>query len=96
MTWQNHSCDPNCKILACYIDDADVNKPLLAVFTTRDVEPWEELCFSYYGDIDVSGVIIVRRAVLTLILGKTRRDRVWEGSREGTGARTRGVCSVSV
>ncbi|KAF8551875.1 SET domain-containing protein [Imleria badia] len=48
----NHSCDPNCKILACYIDDADINKPLLAVFTTRDVEPWEELCFSYYGDSD--------------------------------------------
>ncbi|KAN0087812.1 histone-lysine N-methyltransferase [Tylopilus felleus] len=48
----NHSCDPNCKILACYIGDADINKPLLAVFTTRDVEPWEELCFSYYGDIE--------------------------------------------
>ncbi|KAH0832246.1 hypothetical protein J3R83DRAFT_13220 [Lanmaoa asiatica] len=48
----NHSCDPNCKIFACYIDDADVDKPLLAVFTTREVEPWEELCFSYYGDID--------------------------------------------
>ncbi|KAG9315523.1 hypothetical protein JVU11DRAFT_3139 [Chiua virens] len=48
----NHSCDPNCKIFACYIDDADVDKPLLAVFTIRDVEPWEELCFSYYGDID--------------------------------------------
>ena len=51
---QNHSCDPNCKIFACYIDDADVDKPLLTVFTTREVEPWEELCFSYYGDIDVS------------------------------------------
>ena len=53
---QNHSCDPNCKIFACYIDDADVDKPLLAVFATRDVEPWEELSFSYHGDIDVSMV----------------------------------------
>jgi histone-lysine N-methyltransferase SUV39H len=63
---QNHSCDPNCKIFACYIDDADIDKPLLAVFTTRDVEPWEELCFSYYGDIDVSEVM-VRWAVLTRV-----------------------------
>lgn len=48
----NHSCDPNCEITACYINDADINKPLLAVFTIRDVEPWEELCFSYYGDTE--------------------------------------------
>lgn len=48
----NHSCDPNCEITACYIEDADINKPLLAVFTIRDVEPWEELCFSYYGDTE--------------------------------------------
>ncbi|KAF9234705.1 hypothetical protein BU15DRAFT_52303, partial [Melanogaster broomeanus] len=50
----NHSCDPNCKIFPCYVNDADVEKPMLAVFTIRDVEPWEELCFSYYGDIEVS------------------------------------------
>ncbi|KAF9220528.1 SET domain-containing protein [Gyrodon lividus] len=49
----NHSCDPNCSIYACYINEADVEKPLLVVFTTRDVDPWEELCFSYYGDIEV-------------------------------------------
>lgn len=70
---QNHSCDPNCKIFACYIDDADINKPLLAVFTTRDVEPWEELCFSYYGDIDVSGVIPDMGSADTS-LGKAGRD----------------------
>ncbi|KAI5989008.1 hypothetical protein EDD15DRAFT_2171820 [Pisolithus albus] len=57
----NHSCDPNCEITACYINDADINKPLLAVFTIRDVEPWEELCFSYYGDTEqAKGKLIAR------------------------------------
>ncbi|KIN96882.1 hypothetical protein M404DRAFT_972557 [Pisolithus tinctorius Marx 270] len=57
----NHSCDPNCEITACYINDADINKPLLAVFTVRDVEPWEELCFSYYGDAEqANGRLIAR------------------------------------
>ncbi|EMD37434.1 hypothetical protein CERSUDRAFT_49786, partial [Gelatoporia subvermispora B] len=45
----NHSCDPNCILNPCYINDANIDKPLLAIFTLRDVEPREELCFSYYG-----------------------------------------------
>ncbi|KAH7885160.1 hypothetical protein F5I97DRAFT_2031415 [Phlebopus sp. FC_14] len=48
----NHSCDPNCQIFASYINEADINKPLLTFFTIRDVDPWEELCFSYWGDIE--------------------------------------------
>lgn len=50
--FQNHSCDPNCNIVACYINDQDVEKPLLAIFTNREVKPGEELCFSYYGSPD--------------------------------------------
>ncbi|KAI6129664.1 hypothetical protein EDD16DRAFT_1470945 [Pisolithus croceorrhizus] len=57
----NHSCDPNCEITACYINDADINKPLLAVFTIRDVEPWEELCFSYYGDTEQANGKLISR-----------------------------------
>lgn len=80
---QNHSCDPNCKIIACHIDDADVDKPLLAVFTTQEVEPWEELCFSYYGDIDVSGDVVVRWICAeTKSRRSGRRLRRW-GGREG-------------
>jgi len=45
----NHSCDPNCTMNACYINEANLDKPLLALFTRRDVLPWEELCFSYVG-----------------------------------------------
>ncbi|OSD07078.1 SET domain-containing protein [Trametes coccinea BRFM310] len=48
----NHSCDPNCVINACYINEANMDKPLLAIFTCRDVEPFEELCFSYFGQPD--------------------------------------------
>ncbi|KAF8271272.1 hypothetical protein EI94DRAFT_1770486 [Lactarius quietus] len=45
----NHSCDPNCAPNACYINEANIDKPLVALFTRRDVLPWEELCFSYTG-----------------------------------------------
>ncbi|KAH9978866.1 hypothetical protein BGW80DRAFT_1165552, partial [Lactifluus volemus] len=45
----NHSCDPNCAMNACYVNEANLDKPLLALFTRRDVLPWEELCFSYTG-----------------------------------------------
>ncbi|KAG6901243.1 hypothetical protein C0995_014649 [Termitomyces sp. Mi166 len=46
----NHSCDPNCSLVSCYINDSDLQKPLLTVFAKRDIEPFEELCFSYSGE----------------------------------------------
>ncbi|KAI0000464.1 hypothetical protein BJV77DRAFT_939222 [Russula vinacea] len=45
----NHSCDPNCAMNACYTNEANLDKPLLALFTRREVQPWEELSFSYTG-----------------------------------------------
>jgi len=45
----NHSCDPNCAMNACYVNEANLDKPFLALFTRREVLPWEELCFSYTG-----------------------------------------------
>lgn len=36
-------------IVLCYINDGDMDKPLLTVFTKYDVEPWAELSFSYSG-----------------------------------------------
>ncbi|KAK7692716.1 hypothetical protein QCA50_004349 [Cerrena zonata] len=41
----NHSCDPNCVINPCYINEPDLEKPLLTIFTQRDVAAGEELCF---------------------------------------------------
>jgi hypothetical protein len=34
---------------ACYVNEANLDKPFLTLFTRRDVLPWEELCFSYTG-----------------------------------------------
>ncbi|KAK0199904.1 hypothetical protein DFS33DRAFT_1376289 [Desarmillaria ectypa] len=48
-TPQNHSCSPNCKLAACYINEANLHKPLLAIFTCEDVSAGEELTFSYSG-----------------------------------------------
>ncbi|EAU87055.2 hypothetical protein CC1G_12392 [Coprinopsis cinerea okayama7 len=45
----NHSCDPNCKIHPCFINEANKEKPLLTVFTDRDIDPYEEICFNYTG-----------------------------------------------
>lgn len=48
----NHSCDPNCQLVPCYINESNIDKPLLTVFARRDIEAGEELCFSYHGDHD--------------------------------------------
>jgi histone-lysine N-methyltransferase SUV39H len=34
------------------VNDASLDKPLLCLFTDRDVEPNQELCFSYVGSVD--------------------------------------------
>ncbi len=47
--FQNHSCNPNCRLYPCYINEGDIQKPLLAVFSIRDIEPNEEICFNYQG-----------------------------------------------
>ncbi|EPQ57399.1 SET domain-containing protein, partial [Gloeophyllum trabeum ATCC 11539] len=53
----NHSCDPNCSLVPCYINEGNIEKPLLTVFTRRDVEAYEELCFSYTGPPDEDEVL---------------------------------------
>lgn len=47
----NHSCSPNCALAACYINEANLHKPLLAIFTCTDVSAGEELTFSYCGEV---------------------------------------------
>ncbi|KAL5495686.1 hypothetical protein ACEPAI_1149 [Sanghuangporus weigelae] len=48
----NHSCDPNCKINAVYINDANVEKALLGIFALKDIDAGQELTFNYYGEMD--------------------------------------------
>ena len=49
---QNHSCEPNCQLLPVYINEPDLDKPLLVIFTKVDIPAGEEICFSYFGDPD--------------------------------------------
>ncbi len=46
---QNHSCNPNCRLYPCYINEGNIQKPLLVVFSNRDIDPDEEICFNYQG-----------------------------------------------
>ncbi|GJJ09617.1 hypothetical protein Clacol_003840 [Clathrus columnatus] len=48
----NHSCDPNCQITPTYVNEPDLHKPALTIFTSRDVQKGEELTFSYLGEPD--------------------------------------------
>ncbi|KAJ7471282.1 hypothetical protein B0H11DRAFT_1730412 [Mycena galericulata] len=45
----NNSCDPNCRVIPCYINEPDIKKPLFTLFSKRDIGVNEELCFSYQG-----------------------------------------------
>ncbi|KAF7324871.1 hypothetical protein MKEN_00529200 [Mycena kentingensis (nom. inval.)] len=46
----NHSCEPNCKISPCYINEPDDRRPLIVLFADKDILAGEEICFSYFGD----------------------------------------------
>lgn len=39
-------------ILCCYINEGDIERPLLTIFSMVDIEPNEELSFSYSGAPD--------------------------------------------
>lgn len=39
-------------ILSCYINEGDPARPLLTIFSMVDIEPNEELSFSYSGPSD--------------------------------------------
>lgn len=56
---QNHSCDPNVFINPVYVNDADFDKPLFCMFTSRAIKPYEELSFSYTGDDDDDSMVRV-------------------------------------
>jgi [histone H3]-lysine9 N-trimethyltransferase SUV39H len=44
---QNHSCDPNCHLNPCYTNDGNFEKPLLTIFTQKNIVAGEELTLSY-------------------------------------------------
>ena len=44
---QNHSCEPNCRIVGAFVNETDIQKPFMAAFTTKRVRSGEELTFDY-------------------------------------------------
>ncbi|KAJ4474438.1 hypothetical protein J3R30DRAFT_3295256, partial [Lentinula aciculospora] len=49
----NHSCDPNAALTPVYIDVDEIERPLLTIFSKREIQDQEEITFSYSGDPDV-------------------------------------------
>ena len=45
----NHSCEPNLRVYACFIDNLDPRLHQIAFFTCKDVKKGEELSFDYMG-----------------------------------------------
>ncbi|TFK24558.1 SET domain-containing protein [Coprinopsis marcescibilis] len=71
----NHSCSPNCRIYPCYINEANIDKPLLSVFADRDIEPFEEICFNYNGD---QADDLATRAENTQNPASQKRDAIYQ------------------
>ncbi|PBK89494.1 SET domain-containing protein, partial [Armillaria gallica] len=46
---QNHSCEANCCVEACYINKGNPAKLLIAIFANKDINPNDELTLSYFG-----------------------------------------------
>lgn len=82
---QNHSCLPNCLYAACYINETDKDKPLIAIFARIDIAAGEEVTICYRGNVDdtiIAPVEKVRRGSSPLSpTGLTRRCA--EESRRG-------------
>jgi len=49
---QNHSCDANCFITPVHINETDIQKPFLAIFTRKRIRFGDELTIDYTGSID--------------------------------------------
>ncbi|KAJ6607552.1 hypothetical protein B0H10DRAFT_1646080, partial [Mycena sp. CBHHK59/15] len=45
--YTNHSCKPNCTVQGLYVNNADMEKPTLVLFASKDISAGEELCISY-------------------------------------------------
>lgn len=58
----NHSCAPNCSLFSVYLNTPDLSTPLLALFSTRDIEPREELSFDYSGDQTADAADLPKKA----------------------------------
>ncbi|KAH7107900.1 SET domain-containing protein [Auriculariales sp. MPI-PUGE-AT-0066] len=45
----NHSCDPNCVVVAVHINEPHIYKPFMCLFTNKALKAGEEFTFNYGG-----------------------------------------------
>ncbi len=58
MRYINHSCEPNLIVVPVRSDSI---VPRLCLFTSRNISPGEELCFSYFGQLNLKHVPVGRK-----------------------------------
>ncbi|KAI0788962.1 hypothetical protein BC629DRAFT_1593453 [Irpex lacteus] len=51
----NRSCKPNCVFVPVYANETDLQKPMLAIFTSSDILAGQKLCISYVGSLAETG-----------------------------------------
>ena len=56
------------------MNDSNLEKPLLAIFASRDIQPGEELCINYSGD---DGIDDIDKDKAKSTSGQGRRDKVY-------------------
>lgn len=72
----NHNCDPNLIIVQAYVKDFHPERPVLAIFTRRDVRKNEELCISYRGVMDPEEEEVMRERNYKAKLLKGRHGKL--------------------
>ncbi|EJD45311.1 SET domain-containing protein, partial [Auricularia subglabra TFB-10046 SS5] len=45
----NHCCEPNCVVVSVHINEPNIYKPFLCIFTNKEIGANEELTLSYRG-----------------------------------------------
>ncbi|KAG9093778.1 hypothetical protein FS749_013757 [Ceratobasidium sp. UAMH 11750] len=76
----NHSCRPNLVLSALYVEEPDIRKPWLALFSDKDIKPGQELTFSYTGmdADDPEDQAKIAEAKRKGASGKSKRGKVFE------------------
>ncbi|KAG8720934.1 hypothetical protein FRC08_017171 [Ceratobasidium sp. 394] len=77
----NHSCRPNLAMSALYVEEPDIRKPWLALFSCKEVKLGQELTFSYTGmdADDPEDQDKITEAKMKAAKGKSRHEKVFEG-----------------
>ncbi|KAG8733822.1 hypothetical protein FRC12_018743 [Ceratobasidium sp. 428] len=76
----NHSCRPNLVLSAFYVEEPDIRRPWMALFSDQDIKSGDELTFSYSGMSadDPEDHAKVKEIERENTKGKSKRGKVFE------------------